>query len=344
MSSLTPPSQIAQRQLSQFEGKNVLIAGEAEDNFAFELANHCTSVSVFTTHFGYYQNLSSNSAIECFFGADFTEFTPTHTPDVILFYFPKAKAEATFLLAMLLSKLGEGTEICVVGENRSGVKSIEKAFQAYGPISKYDSARRCSFYWGRCENAPAPFNLQEWFKNYQLNLNEETLTIKSLPGVFSHGEFDLGSQLLLENLPKLNGKCLDFGCGAGVIGSMMAKRYPDAQIELCDVSALAVTSSQATLAANGLSAKVFPTNIYSDAATDYQFIISNPPFHSGLDTSYNATETLIQDAPKHLKSKGTLCIVANNFLKYPPLIEKSLGACQTNAKTNKFSIYLASKC
>lgn len=343
MSKLTPPSQIAQRQLAYFEGKHVLIAGEAEDDFALELIHDAASVSLFTTHFGYYQKLNKHPEVECFFGANYQEFQPTHQPDLILFYFPKAKAETEFLLAMLFACLGKGTEICVVGENRSGIKSIEKMFNAYGPITKYDSARRCSFYWGQCDHDVKPFVLDDWFKTYELTLEQEKLTVKSLPGVFSHGEFDLGSKLLLENLPALKGKCLDFGCGAGVIGSMMAKRFPNAEVEMCDVSALAVASSRETLKANQLKASVFATDIYSQASSDYQFIISNPPFHSGLDTSYNATETLISDAPKHLKKGGQFCIVANNFLKYPPLIQASLGQCQTLAKTNKFSIYHAQK-
>ena len=49
-----------------------------------------------------------------------------------------------------MAKLGKDTEIVVVGENRSGVKSIEKMFKPYGNVVKYDSARRCSFYWGQC--------------------------------------------------------------------------------------------------------------------------------------------------------------------------------------------------
>lgn len=124
---------------------------------------------------------------------------------------------------MLMAKLGINTEIVVVGENRSGIKSIEKMFKEYGPVNKYDSARRCSFYWGTCLNQPKPFNQADWFKSYTVTLGEQSLTVKSLPGVFSHGEFDLGSQLLLETLPKLSGKVLDFGCGAGVLGAFMVK-------------------------------------------------------------------------------------------------------------------------
>ncbi len=112
---------------------------------------------------------------------------------MVLLYWPKAKAEAEFLLSMLMAALGQSTEIVVVGENRSGVKSIEKMFASYGRVTKFDSARRCSFYWGQCDNTPAPFTLEDWFKSYPLNVGEQSLTIRSLPGVFSHGELDAGT-------------------------------------------------------------------------------------------------------------------------------------------------------
>ncbi len=340
MSAYIAPSQIAQRQLAYFEGKHVLVAGEAEDLFPVELAKHCESVTVFTSNYSYYRQLEGCNTIQRFYGAEFTEETKA---DLVMLYWPKAKAEAEFLLAMLFAKLGKDTEIVVVGENRSGVKSIEKMFAPYGKVVKYDSARRCSFYWGQCFEQPQVFNLQDWFKTYTVNIDEQSLTVKSLPGVFSHGQFDVGSQLLLDTLPKLKGKVLDFGCGAGVLGAVMASRNPDIELEMCDISAFAVASSQATLQANGLTGHVFASDVYSDTSKDYQFIISNPPFHSGLDTSYSATETLLAQAPKHLKRSGEMIIVANSFLKYVPIIEQAFGKCATLNKTTKFAIYHANK-
>lgn len=340
MSAYITPSQIAQRQLAYFEGKHVLVAGEAEDLFPVELSNHCASVTVFTTNYGYYRQLDACKSITSVFGAEFDQATEA---DLVLLYWPKAKAEAEYLLAMLMAKLGKGAEIVVVGENRSGVKSIEKMFQPYGLIKKYDSARRCSFYWGQCTQDVKPFNMQDWFKTYSVNYQEHCLIIKSLPGVFSHGEFDIGSALLLDSLPYLKGKVLDFGCGAGVIGSVMGILYPSIELEMCDISALAIESSKATLVANNLHGRVFASDVYSDCAADYQFIISNPPFHSGLDTSYSATEMLLSDAPKQLNKSGELLIVANSFLKYPPIIEQAFGNCDTLNKTNKFTIYYAQK-
>lgn len=340
MSAYIAPSQIAQRQLEYFNGKHVLVAGEVEDLFPLELASYCESVEVFTSNYSYYRQIRTSDKIKSHFGSEYNVNTQA---DMVLLYWPKAKAEAEYLLAMLMAKLGVDTEIVVVGETRSGVKSIEKMFKDYGPINKYDSARRCSFYWGQCVNEPAPFNQIDWFKSYTISLGNQSLLVKSLPGVFSHGEFDLGSQLLLETLPPLSGKVLDFGCGAGVLGAFMAKANPEIEIEMCDINAYAITSSQATLQANELEGKVFASDIYSDTANDYRFIISNPPFHSGLDTNYNAAESLLGDAPRYLQRQGEMIIVANSFLKYPPIIESAFNNCETLNKTKKFSIYYAKK-
>ncbi len=340
MSHYTAPSQITQRQLDYFAGKNVLVAGEVEDLFPVELAQHCNSVSVFTTHYGYFRQLQNYPQVTSYFDA---QLTAAISADLLLLYWPKAKLEAQYLLAMLLAKLPSDCEVIVVGENRSGVKAIEKLFTPYGEIKKYDSARRCSFYWGQCHHPAAQFNIDDWIKSYSVNYQEHTLAILSLPGVFSHGEFDLGSQLLLDNLPPLSGKVLDFGCGAGVLGCVMAINNPNIELEMCDISALAIYSSQATLAANGLTGRVFASDVYSNTADDYHFIVTNPPFHSGLDTSYHATENLLQQAPKHLASTGQLFVVANSFLKYPPILEQAFGHCLTVNKTNKFSIYQAKR-
>lgn len=340
MSAYTTPSQIAQRQLDYFNAKHVLVAGEIEDLFPLELAEHCESVTVFTSNYSYFRQIRSCEAITSHFGSQLNADTQA---DLLLLYWPKAKAEAEYLLAMLMDKLGLGCEIVVVGENRSGVKSIEKMFQPYGSVHKQDSARRCSFYWGQCDTQAQPFVQADWFRHYSINVHGQQLEIQSLPGVFSHGEFDLGSQLLLETLPSLSGKVLDFGCGAGVVGAFMAKSNPAIELEMCDINAYALASSEATLVANGLQGRVFASDIYSDCSEDYRFIISNPPFHSGIDTDYNAAETLLGKAPQHLSKSGELIIVANNFLKYPPIIEQAFSNCATLNKTNKFSIYHAFK-
>lgn len=338
--SYSAASQVAVRQLEFFENRNVLVAGELFDTFPIELSHTAASVTLFTTNYGYYRTMAKYEQVTTFFGA---EFNADANIDMILLYWPKAKAEAEYLLAMLLAKFGPGTEICVVGENRSGVRSAEKLFAQHGPLTKYDSARRCSFYWGRCEQAPAAFDINDWFRSYPITVANTEITIRSLPGVFSHGELDKGSELLLNTLPALSGKVLDFGCGAGVIGAVMKTNHPSIELELCDISALAIASAKETFRVNQLDATFTATDVYTALQGPYDYLISNPPFHAGLKTFYAATEDFIAQAPQYLTPNGQLIIVANSFLRYPPLLEESLGTCEITAKSNKFNIYTAQK-
>ncbi|WP_261857451.1 16S rRNA (guanine(1207)-N(2))-methyltransferase RsmC [Photobacterium sanguinicancri] len=338
--SYTAASQVVARQLEFFENRKVLVVGELSDDYPLALVDVAQSVSVFTTNYAYHKQISRSLKVVSHFGA---ELTADLDIDMILLYWPKAKAEADYLLSMVLAKFGTGTEICIVGENRSGVRSAEKMFTPYGPLTKYDSARRCGFYWGRCDNPAQPFELSAWFRNYPLTVAGTEITIRSLPGVFSHGEFDKGSELLLNTLPKLRGKVLDFGCGAGVIGAVMKTNNPSIELELCDISALALESARETFKLNNLEAKFTATDVFTELPGSYNYLVSNPPFHSGLKTCYEPTENFIAQAPQHLHNDGALIIVANSFLQYPPLIQKSFGECRTAATTNKFNIYAAKK-
>jgi 16S rRNA (guanine1207-N2)-methyltransferase len=136
---------------------------------------------------------------------------------------------------------------------------------------------------------------------------------------------------------------LDFGCGAGVLGAAVKRRYPHNQVTLLDVDAFAAASSRLTLAANGLEADVITGDGIDAAPMGLSAILSNPPFHVGVHTDYFATENLLRKAAKHLKNGGELRLVANSFLKYQPLIEEHLGVCAIKAEGQGFRIYRAKR-
>nr|WP_086940083.1 16S rRNA (guanine(1207)-N(2))-methyltransferase RsmC [Thaumasiovibrio occultus] len=338
--SLSAPSEVVARQAEYSQDRHVLVLGEWDGLLPSELLSSAASVKVFTTNYLHYQQLQNRYPTE-FAASISSEFLDG--VDQVLLYWPKSKAEAEYLLAMSVGQLPKGTEVCIVGENRGGVRSADKMMAKYGTVTKRDSARRCSFYWGMTDAEPRQFELSTWFKQYPLSLGGVDLTVYSLPGVFSHGEFDLGTQLLLNNLPELNGKILDFGCGAGLIGAWMKARFSDIDVTLVDISALAIESARQTLRQNGLDGTVKASNIYSDIDVKFDAIVSNPPFHAGLKTSYSATETLLEQAPVNLTETGQLVIVANRFLQYPPIIETGFGHCNTLASGQGFNIYFAQK-
>ncbi len=332
MSALTPASEVLLRHSDDFEQSRILFAGDLQDDLPARLES--VESRAWTQQYHQWQTLSRQMGDKAVFGLTLDE-AATGESDTLIYYWPKNKPEAQFQLMNLLSLLPVGTDIFVVGENRSGVRSAEQMLAEFAPLNKVDSARRCGLYHGRLEKQPT-FDAQAFWDEYQL----DGLAIKTLPGVFSRDGLDVGSQLLLSTLtPHTKGKVLDVGCGAGVLAAVLASHSPKVRLTLCDVSAPAIQASRATLAANGFEGDVFASNVFSEVTGRFDMIISNPPFHDGLQTSLEAAQTLIRGAVRHLNSGGELRIVANAFLPYPAVLDETFGFHEVIAQTGRFKVY-----
>ncbi|SUB73378.1 Ribosomal RNA small subunit methyltransferase C [Pluralibacter gergoviae] len=257
MSALTPASEVLLRHSDDFEPARILFAGDLQDDLPARMDTAASRAH--TQQYHHWQALSRQMGDRVRFSliADAADVADC---DTLIYYWPKNKPEAQYQLSNILSLMPIGTDVFVVGENRSGVRSAEQMLAEYAPLSKVDSARRCGLYHGRLEKQPT-FNADGYWSEYQL----DGLTIKTLPGVFSRDGLDVGSQLLLSTLtPHTKGKVLDVGCGAGVLSAVLASHSPKVRLSLCDVGASAVEASRATLAANGFEGEVFASNVFSD--------------------------------------------------------------------------------
>jgi len=329
---MTPASEVLLRHSDDFEKSRILFAGDMQDDLPARLDTAFSRAH--TQQFHHWQALSRamDDRVRFSLTADATDVTDC---DTLVYYWPKNKPEAQFQLTNILSLMPVGTDIFVVGENRSGVRSAEQMLAEFAPLNKVDSARRCGLYYGRLEKQPT-FNADGYWGGYAL----DNLTIKTLPGVFSRDGLDVGSQLLLSTLtPHTKGKVLDVGCGAGVLAAVLASHSPKVRLTLCDVSAPAVEASRATLAANGFEGDVFASNVFSEVTGRFDMIISNPPFHDGMQTSLEAAQALIRGAVRHLNSGGELRIVANAFLPYPQVLDDTFGFHEVIAQTGRFKVY-----
>ncbi|EYH51600.1 16S rRNA (guanine(1207)-N(2))-methyltransferase RsmC [Salmonella enterica] len=332
MSAFTPASEVLLRHSDDFEQSRILFAGDLQDDLPARF--ECAASRAHTQQFHHWQALSRQMGENVRFSL-VAQASDVADCDTLIYYWPKNKPEAQFQLMNILSLMPVGVDVFVVGENRSGVRSAEPMLADYAPLNKVDSARRCGLYHGRLEKQPQ-FSLESWWAEYSI----DGLTIKTLPGVFSRDGLDVGSQLLLSTLtPHTKGKVLDVGCGAGVLSAALASHSPKVRLTLCDVSAPAVEASRATLAANGLEGEVFASNVFSEVKGRFDMIISNPPFHDGMQTSLDAAQTLILGAVRHLNSGGELRIVANAFLPYPKILDETFGFHEVIAQTGRFKVY-----
>ncbi|BAU76447.1 class I SAM-dependent methyltransferase [Metapseudomonas furukawaii] len=329
---MDPRSEVLLRQADLFQ-RPVLLAGLPAD----DLLGALPQASGWTWHAGDQAAADSRFPGRSHFGT-----TPPATPfGAAVLFLPKSRELADYLLAALAARL-PGGDLFVVGEKRGGIERAAKQLAPYGKPRKLDNARHCQLWQVTVEQAPAEPDLLRLAQRYRLELADGPLDVVSLPGVFSHGRLDRGTALLLQHLEDLpRGHILDFGCGAGVLGAVLKRRYPDSRLTLLDVDAFAAASSRLTLEANGLEAEVITATGIRGAPGELAAIVSNPPFHQGVHTHYGATEELLRQAREHLSPGGEMRLVANSFLRYPPLIEYHLGPCQTLAEGDGFRIYRA---
>lgn len=338
MQFFSNPSKLLQRNESLFENRTILVAGNIDDSYPLTLEKISKSATFCFNDFRYYSALNEKlAASESYFTAN---YQGNKKFDLLLVYIPKAKQEIQYLLANLLPHLTENASILLVGEKKCGIKSINNLLTPYATsINSIDSARHCSLLYCELTKEVKPFVQTDWIKSFNLKIGETSIKVKSLPGVFSHGELDKGTELLLQNLPsKMTGSILDFGCGAGIIATYVKMKFPEVAIDLVDVNAYALESAQLSLKSNNIEGNVFPSNVFSGTDKTYDALLSNPPFHSGRNTDYTAAEGFIKKAPSYLKNKGSLLIVANKFLNYEPLLEQSFSNVKCPISTNKFKI------
>lgn len=125
-------------------------------------------------------------------------------------------------------------------------------------------------------------------------------------GVFSKGELDFGTELLLKNFKydnPNNKTLLDIGCGCGPIGIYAS--HLGFAVDMSDVNKRAIHLSKMSLKEQNLSANVFESDAYKNITNKYDYIVSNPPIRVGKEKLYE----IVMNAKEHLKDGGSLWIV-----------------------------------
>jgi len=125
-------------------------------------------------------------------------------------------------------------------------------------------------------------------------------------GVFSKGELDVGSRLLLDALPALSGDVLDLGCGWGAIGIAIAKANKNANVTMADVNHRALGLCRDNCTRNGVTAEVIESDGMAEVmGRRFDAVVTNPPIRAGKQVIYK----MFADAAVSLKEGGALYLV-----------------------------------
>lgn len=149
----------------------------------------------------------------------------------------------------------------------------------------------------RSESNPAMFEV--FFAGH-------TFSFMTDAGVFSKGELDKGTRLLLSSLPHdLEGDVLDLGCGWGAVGVITGKLYASAHITMVDINERAVQLAAANAERNRVRANVVQSDGLISVPGTFDCILLNPPIRAGKKTVYR----LFEESAAKLKAGGAMYVV-----------------------------------
>lgn len=139
---------------------------------------------------------------------------------------------------------------------------------------------------------------------HQVIIKEKSFVFITDNGVFSKRGLDFGTRTLLENLPKIEGDVLDFGCGYGPIGIFLKKTYI-CNVDMIDINHRCLYLARQNAIKNNVSVNIFESNIYENIAKKYDYIITNPPIRVGKEILYR----VLFEGIHYLKKDGELWLV-----------------------------------
>lgn len=149
-------------------------------------------------------------------------------------------------------------------------------------------------------------NLKSEIKRVDTVIHSTSYYFYTDNGVFSKGELDFGTELLLKTFEFNDAQkktLLDMGCGCGPIGIYASKL--GFAVDMSDVNKRAIHLSKMSLKEQDLKANVFESDAYQNINNKYDYIVSNPPIRVGKEKLYE----IIMGAKDHLNDNGELWIV-----------------------------------
>lgn len=240
-------------------------------------------------------------------------------------------------LADALERVRSGGLILAGGSNVDGADSFAKRIAKLLPVEGRLPKHHGVAFWLRRPDDAA--NAIAALRRMSAPALVEGL-FETAPGMFSHGRVDPGSAFLAENLPVLSGAVADFGAGWGFLAARAASpALEHLDLYEADHAALEAAKRNLARAAPSAPAAFFWTDLVREPVERrYDFVLMNPPFHTGRAADPKLGEMLIKQAAGALKPGGRLVAVANRQLPYEVVFAKNFAESGEIARNADFKI------
>lgn len=166
-----------------------------------------------------------------------------------------------------------------------------------------------------------------------------TFIFETDPALFSPKKLDDGTRLLLEKtiIPKSAKTILDFGCGWGAIGIIVAKTHPDLQVVMVDNDPLALKISKNNLALNQVNnVRLLPSHALS-FSPQFSLILTNPPWHKNK----SVIPQMIEQAYSLLEPGGQLYIIISRQYKTEELLKRRFANAKIIATSTSYKVLVS---
>ena len=251
---------------------------------------------------------------------------------------PAGTLERRRVMAEALLALAPGASFVVVAPKDKGGARLKKELEAFGCTVEETAKRHHRI----CvvQRPATLIGVDEALAAGAPRFVDE-IGLWSQPGVFSWDRIDPGSALLAARLPAFKGHGADLGCGTGFLSHRVLQSSAVERLDLIDIDRRAIEAARRNVTDPRAHFRWADARGHDARLSKLDFVVMNPPFHSGADEDKTLGQALIRAAAQMLRPGGFCWLVANRHLPYEAVLTAVFKSVRLDHEADGFKIYEA---